>query len=85
MALRQLFYRALLLGFVQDSVQHSHIHQIFFFSLCVFSVYVVHPYSSMASAIPLKKSCCILSDRSDFHLIDNQPIAFHAFARRTLT
>ena len=30
------------------------------------------------------KSCFILPDRSDFHMIDNLPIAFHVFARHML-
>ena len=32
-----------------------------------------------------KKSCLILSGRSDFHAIDNQSIAVYDFARRILT
>ena len=37
------------------------------FSLC----FVVHPYSSIDTTTAWKKSCFILSDRSDFHMIDN--------------
>ena len=39
----------------------------------------------MASPIGLKKSQLILSDKSDFHMIDNLSGAFHAFSRCILT
>ena len=53
--------------------------------MCFVSIHEVHPYSSMDTATAWKKSCFILSDRSDFHLIDNQSIAFHAFIRHMIT
>ena len=49
------------------------------------SVHVVHLHSSMDSATAWKKSCFILSDRSNFHMIDNQWIAAHAFFGRIST
>ena len=45
----------------------------------------VHPYSSINIATARKKSHFILSDRSDFYMIDNQLIAVHDFAKRILT
>ena len=33
----------------------------------------------------LKKSCFVLEDRSDFNMIDNLSIPFHAFAGYILT
>ena len=56
-----------------------------FFSRRFVSVYTVHRYSCIDTATAKKKSHFILSDRSDFHIIDNLPIAAHAFARRILT
>ena len=41
------------------------------------SVNVVHPYSSIDTAAAWKKSFFILSDRSDFHMIDRLAIADH--------
>ena len=41
-----------------------------FFFICLVSVHVVHPYSS------IDKLLFILSDRSDFHINDSQLIAF---------
>ena len=48
------------------------------------SVHVVHPYGSIDTIAARKKSHFILSDRSDFHMIDNRSIAVHTFARRIL-
>ena len=49
------------------------------------SVYVVYLYISMDTASAWKKSHLILSDRSDFHIIDNQLIIFHVFAGHILS
>ena len=49
------------------------------------SVHVVHPYNSIVTATIWKKSCLILSDKSDFYMIDNQYIAVPTFARCILT
>ena len=43
-----------------------------FFSLCVISVHVMHPYSSMDMTDAWKKKLgFILSDKSDFHMTNN--------------
>ena len=50
------------------------------FSLCFFlRVQVVHSDSSINTASTWKKSRFILSDRSDFHMIDSLSIAVPAF------
>ena len=38
---------------------------------------MVHPYSRTGTTAAWKKLCFILSEKSDFHMIDNQLIAFH--------
>ena len=50
-----------------------------FFSKCLISVHMVHPYSAA-----WKKLRFILLDKSDFHMIDNLLIAVHAFASCTM-
>ena len=45
-------------------------------------VHVVHLYSSIDTATVWKKFYFILSDGSDFHIIDAKSIPFHAFAWR---
>ena len=45
--------------------------------LLLVRVYVEHLYSSTDTAITWKKSGFILSDGSDFHMIDNLSIAIH--------
>ena len=47
-----------------------------FFSIRLFSLHVVHPYSS------IDMMYFILSDRSDFHMIDNLLIAIDDVASR---
>ena len=42
-----------------------------FFSTCLVSVHVVHPYSSIDTTAASKKLCFILSVRSDFHMPDS--------------
>ena len=54
------------------------------FSWCFVSIHEVHSYSSIDTATTWKKSCFILSDRSDFYIINNLLIAAHAFARSML-
>ena len=49
------------------------------------SVHVVHPYCIMLIATTWKKSCFILLDISDFHIIDNLLIAVHTFVRHIST
>ena len=53
--------------------------------MCFVSIHVVHPHSNIDTAIALKKSYFILSDRSDFHMINNLSIVVHTFARHMLT
>ena len=55
-----------------------------FFSIHLVSVHVVHPYSSMNMTAAWKRLRFILSNRSDFHMINNLSIAFHAFACNVL-
>ena len=40
-----------------------------FFSMCFVSIHEVHPYNSMDTLTPWKKSHFILSDRSDFSML----------------
>ena len=51
-----------------------------FFSVCFVSIYVVYPYSSIDTTAAWKKSRFILSDRSDFLMIDNLLIAVNSSA-----
>ena len=55
------------------------------FSVCFVSVHVAHLYNSINTTTALKKSSFLLSDRSDFHMIDSLLIAVQAFARCILT
>ena len=54
----------------------------YFFSSCLVSVQVVHPYSSIDTTAAWKKLRFILSLRSDFHMIESLSIAVHAFVSR---
>ena len=47
-------------------------------------IHVVHAYSSTDTTAALKKSHSILSDRSDFHMIESLSIAVHVFAWQIL-
>ena len=49
------------------------------------SIHVVHPYSSIDIVIAWKKSHLILSDRSDFHMINNLSIAVYVFGSNILS
>ena len=51
-----------------------------FFFMWFVSVHVVHPYSSSDTATTWKKSCFILSERSDIQMTDNLLIVIHIFA-----
>ena len=44
-------------------------------------VYAVRPYSRTDTTADWKKLRFLLSDRFDFHMINNQSVAVHAFAR----
>ena len=45
---------------------------------------VVHPYSQMDTTVAWKKMHLILSNRSDFHMVNNLLIAVYAFDSRVL-
>ena len=53
-----------------------------FFSIHFVSVYVTHPYSRIETTDARKKLHFILSDKSDFYMIDNLSKAVHAFVCR---
>ena len=55
-----------------------------FFYIRLVWVHVVHPYSRIDTTAAWKKLHSILSDRSDFYMIDNLSIALRAFASRLL-
>ena len=48
-----------------------------FFSICLVSVHVVHPYNRMGTSTAWKNLRFILWDRSDFHMTTNPSIAIH--------
>ena len=52
-----------------------------FFSVHLVSVYVVHLYTKIDTTAAWKRLHFILSDKSDFHMIDNLLRAVHAFGR----
>ena len=54
-------------------------------SLHFVSIYVVYPYRSIDTGTVWKNSHFILSDRSDFHMINNVLITVHTFTRHMLT
>ena len=68
------------------NIAHSILVQFLscFFSMHLVNIHVVNPYSRIDTTTGWKKSCFILSDRSDFHMIDSLSIV-HAFARHILT
>ena len=53
-----------------------------FFSICLVSVHVMHPYSIINMTASWKKLLFIISVRSDFHMTDRVSIAVHAIACR---
>ena len=53
-----------------------------FFSIRLVSLHMVHPYNRIDTNTDWKKVRFILSDRSDFHMINNLSIVVHAFASR---
>ena len=53
-----------------------------FFSICLVSVHVVHPYSSIDTTAAWKKLLFILQDRSDFHMTASLSISVQAFVSR---
>ena len=55
-----------------------------FFSIRLFSVYLVHLFSSIDTTDAWKKLRFISSNRSDLHMSDNLSVGVHAFASREL-
>ena len=82
MAIQLLFCGMLLSGFVQNSTHHACVVPAQLF-LCFGDVQKVQPYSNMAPA--WKNSNLILSERIDFHMVDNLLIAVHVFSMHMLT
>ena len=66
----------LLPGFVEENVHSSDAVSIKFFLCAFLSVHEVHPHSSMDTSTVWKKPHFILSDWSDFHMIDSVSMAF---------
>ena len=68
------------------NIAHSILVQFLssFFSICLVSIYVVHPYSKIDITTAWKKLHFILSDRFDFHMIQKLLIAVHAFSNHAL-
>ena len=64
--------------FFQDLFK-TFLHSSQFFPIHFISIQLVHLYNSTATA--WKKSCFILSERSDFSMINNLSIAAHTFAK----
>ena len=55
------------------------------FSLRFVIAHMVNPYSSIDKTFSWKELRFILSDKSNFHMIDSLSIAIHAFTRRIWT
>ena len=70
--------------FVQNCSQYSCVVAVKLFLHTLFSIHVVHPYSSIDTTAAWKKLRFILLVRSDFHLTDSLLIAVHAFVSRVL-
>ena len=81
---------AVLWGIASRSHSKQHIafsgsSHLAFFSMNFAGIYVVYPFSSTDKAKAWKKSLFILSERLDFHMIDNLLIAIHIFTWHMLT
>ena len=84
MAVQVLFREMLLPGLV--IIAHSILLQSpsnVFFKHFV-RVHVVPPYSRTDTTVARKKLCFILSDRFDFHMINNISITVHVFTSHIL-
>ena len=81
MAVKQLFCRLLLPGFVQNNTQHSGVVplQLFFFSRHFVILQLLQTNSSTHTVTAWMNSHFILSERLDFHTIDNLSIALNGF------
>ena len=58
---------------------------ILFFSKYFFKIQVVQLFNSTDMAIAWKNSHLILSETSDFHIVDNMSVAIHALSMCMLT
>ena len=75
----------LLPGFVENSKQHLCVVPIYLLFKHFVKVPLAKPYSSMDMASIWEDFCFILSERLDFHIVNNLPIAIHAFPVYMLT
>ena len=71
-AVQLLFCGVLLPGLVQNSMQHSYVVPISFFSNRFARVQVMQPYNSTDTATDWKNFCSIISERSYFQMIEKQ-------------
>ena len=55
-----------------------------FFSILFVSIHMVNPYNRIDSTAVRRKILFILSDKSDFHMIDDLSIVVHTFASHIL-
>ena len=85
MAIQLLFCRALLPGFVQNSTLHSYVIPIYLFPPRVTLESRSCTHTIVQTQPLLGGYRFILSERSDFHIIDCLSIAFYAFAWPMLT
>ena len=69
-----LFCTVLLLGFVQNGIQHPCIVPFSFFSRHFVKVQVMQPYNSTDMAIAWKNICFILSRKPDFYIVNQSMI-----------
>ena len=58
-------------GLVQNCLQHSCVVAVKLFSICLVSIHVVHPYSSIDTTAAWKKLRFISSVKSDFYMTDS--------------
>ena len=63
-------------GLIQYCSKHSCVITVKLFSICLVSIHVVHPYSSIDTTAAWKKLRFILSVKSDFHMTDSLSIAY---------
>ena len=85
MAIQLLFYKVLLPGFVQNSMQHPCIIPIYRFLQVFHSSPCGATYKYIDMATSWKNSYFILSERSDFYMVYNLLAAVHALPMHILT
>ena len=86
MALQLLFCRVLHPGVVQNNSQHPCVVLIYFFLqvFCLKFKWCIHTIILIRLQL-LRISGFFLSERSDFHLVDELSIVVHAFTMQMLT